>query len=428
MKVRDEHECDAAIAAPLVPFPTPAFESLKSCFNYRKKWDSIFAFADADKPCHLAAMLSFWEKESFLEYDLIVIGGGIVGLSTACSWKEKFPGKSVLVLESGIFPSGASTRNAGFACYGSAAEILHDIRLMGQDKALDLVEMRRNGLSRLRKRLGDEAIGYEELGGGELILHNEHFETDALEEINKLLRPIFGRPVFSMDEEAPARLGFQVRQIRYFIRNHVEGQIHTGKMMKSLMAKARELGVEMLTGCHAGKPETVNGRWRVSLKKSSIEFSAERVAICTNAFTSEFFPEMDVKPGRGQVLITTPLPDLRFRGIYHFDEGYFYFRNVGDRILFGGGRNLAFEEETTTEIQLNSLIQSRLEEYLRTLILSHGTAFEIEQRWAGIMAFGEEKIPILKDMGNGLALGVRMNGMGVAIGSEIGEKLIEIIR
>ena len=373
-------------------------------------------------------MLSFWEKESFLEYDLIVIGGGIVGLSTACSWKEKFPQKSVLVLESGIFPAGASTRNAGFACYGSAAEILHDIRSMGEEKAMGMVEMRRNGLSRLRKRLGDEAIGYEELGGGELILQDEPFELDALEDLNLLLKPLFGKGVFSSEPEAPSRLGFQTGKIRHFIRNHVEGQIHTGKMMKSLIAKARQLGAEMLTACRALKPEYLNGRWRIAVQDSSVEFTSERVAVCTNAFTRDLFPELDVKPGRGQVLITAPLPELRFRGIYHFDEGYYYFRNVGNRILFGGGRNLAFEEESTTAIQLNPLIQSMLEEYLRELILPAGTAIEIEQRWAGIMAFGDEKIPILKDMGKGLALGVRMNGMGVAIGSEIGEKLIEIIR
>jgi len=373
-------------------------------------------------------MLSFWEKESFLEYDLIVIGGGIVGLSTACSWKEKFPGKSVLVLESGIFPSGASTRNAGFACYGSAAEIQHDIRLMGQDKALQMVEMRKNGLARLRSRLGDEAIAYEEFGGGELILENEQFEMDSLENLNHLLKPLFGKDVFSTDPEAPSRFGFQTGRIRHFIRNHVEGQIHTGKMMKSLMAKARELGIEMLTGCRALKPEHLNGRWRIAVQNSSVEFNSERVAICTNAFTRDLFPELDVKPGRGQVLISTPVKDLRFRGIFHFDEGYYYFRNVGQRVLFGGGRNLAFEDETTTSIALNPVIQDKLEFFLRSLILPAGTEFGIEQRWAGIMAFGEEKTPILKDLGNGLAAGVRMNGMGVAIGSEIGEKLIEIIR
>ena len=372
-------------------------------------------------------MLSFWEKESFLEYDLLIIGGGIVGLSTACSWKEKNPGKSVLVLESGIFPSGASTRNAGFACYGSAAEILHDIRLLGEEKALELVEMRVQGLRRLRQRLGDDGIGYEELGGGELILQEEEFQAEALPELNRCLFPIFGKDVFTPAIEAIPELGFQKEKIRLFIRNEVEGQIHTGRMMKSLMAKARSLGVEMLSGCRASKPELINGKWRTALKDSYIEFMSERVAICTNAFTRDLFPELDVQPGRGQVLVTAPLPGLRFRGIYHFDEGYYYFRNVGDRILFGGGRNLAFEEESSSEIALNPLIQSKLDEYLRDLILPPGTVFQVEQRWAGIMAFGKEKLPLLKDLGNGMAMGVRMNGMGVAIGSEIGEKLSDIL-
>jgi gamma-glutamylputrescine oxidase len=373
-------------------------------------------------------MLSFWEKEHFLHYDLVVIGGGITGLSTACSWKEKFPQKSVLVLERGVFPSGASTRNAGFACYGSAAEILHDIRVMGEEKALSLVEMRRRGLERLRRRLGDENIGYEELGGGELIMHDEAFDMGRLPFLNQLLLPIFGRDVFSADDDGPGRLGFQKKRIRHFIRNHAEGQIDTGRMMKSLMQKARELGVEMLTGCRAGRPEKVNAGWSIPLHDQSISFHSARVAICTNAFTSELLPGLDIQPGRGQVLITAPIPDLRFRGIYHFDEGYFYFRNVGNRVLFGGGRNLAFEEERTTVPALNEVIQSKLEFHLRNLILPEGSAFSIGQRWAGIMAFGSEKLPLIKDLGEGLALGVRLNGMGVAIGSEIGEQLTEILR
>ena len=59
-------------------------------------------------------MQSFWERESFAQYDLIVIGAGITGLSTAASFKEKHPAADVLVIEQGTLPLGASTRNAGF--------------------------------------------------------------------------------------------------------------------------------------------------------------------------------------------------------------------------------------------------------------------------------------------------------------------------
>ena len=49
------------------------------------------------------------------------------------------------------------------------------------------------------------------------------------------------------------------------------------------------------------------------------------------------------------MLITKPLENLHFRGTFHLDKGYYYFRNIDQRILFGGGRNLDFETEETTE-------------------------------------------------------------------------------
>src|SRR5687768_11476926 len=118
-------------------------------------------------------MLSFWETESFLTYDIIIIGSGIIGLSTAVSIKERSPESSVLVLERGIFPAGASTRNAGFACFGSLTEILSDLEKNGPDKTLSVLEKRIKGLEMLRNRLGDEAMDYQHAGGYELIFEKE---------------------------------------------------------------------------------------------------------------------------------------------------------------------------------------------------------------------------------------------------------------
>ena len=368
-------------------------------------------------------MLSFWEKQSFLNYDLVVLGSGIVGLSTAISFKEKKPEKRILILERGIFPYGASTKNAGFACYGSAAEIWHDIGQLGMDRALSVVEMRVKGMQKLRKRLGDEAIGYEENGGGEIFRQEDAFEAGILPELNRLLHRFFGKTVFEKDPEGGRSLGFQSQHISEFIRNRVEGQIDTGKMMQNLLALARQKGIELITGAEAAMPvQTANG-WQIPLVNGPMVFHSEKIAVCTNAFAAKLFPDWDIRPGRGQVLITKPIKNLQWKGIFHFDEGYYYFRNVGQRVLFGGGRNLDFEGETTFEPALSPAIQQQLENYLKTLILPENQDFEIEDRWSGIMAFGKEKVPIIKNFGNGLAAGVRMNGMGIAIGTEAGEQL-----
>src|SRR3954463_11616076 len=129
-------------------------------------------------------MLSYWEKQSLLNYDIIIIGSGIVGLSAALSLKEKNAAKRILVLERGILPTGASTKNAGFACIGSLTEILDDLTTMTEDEVLQLVELRYKGLRRLRARLGDKEIGYGENGSYELISKQEEGCLDNLGKVN----------------------------------------------------------------------------------------------------------------------------------------------------------------------------------------------------------------------------------------------------
>ena len=95
-------------------------------------------------------------------------------------------------------------------------------------------------------------------------------------------------------------------------------------------------------------------------------------------------------------------------------------------MLFGGGRNIDFEKETTTDFTLNEKIQNDLIEKLHTIILPN-QSFGIDMQWSGIMAFGKNKNPIIAQHSNHIFLGVRMGGMGVAIGSEVGNALSEMV-
>ena len=147
--------------------------------------------------------------------------------------------------------------------------------------------------------------------------------------------------------------------------------------------------------------------------------------ICSNGFAKELVNE-DVIPARGQVLITKEIPNLKINGTFHFDKGYYYFRNVGNRILLGGGRNINFTQETSNKLEINESIQSVLRSILSEQILPD-TPHEIEMSWAGIMGVGQSKEPIIKRYSNRIAIGVRMGGMGVAIGALVGKKLSEQI-
>lgn len=380
-------------------------------------------------------MLSFWEQQSFLKYDYIIVGSGIVGLSTAISLKENHPNASVLVLEQGVFPTGASTKNAGFGCFGSVTELLSDIDIMGEEAVLKLVERRWSGLHKLQSRLGAEAMGRKNFGGSELLLKGEKYEAlnanalEKIEYVNELLRPLFGNEkVFThLPTSKINELGFDTNQVAHLIFTPYEFQIHTGNMMRSLLQYAAQKGVEVINGCQVTAIED-NGN-KVALKakgtlgQQEIVFTANKTAICTNAFTQKLLPTLDIKPGRGIVLVTKPIAHLKFKGTYHFDEGYYYFRNFENRVIFGGGRNLDFEGETTDSFELNQRIVDHLHHKLSSVILPR-QPFEIDHTWAGIMAFGQSgKSPILENASENVVIGTRLNGMGVALGSTIGNEI-----
>ena len=375
-------------------------------------------------------MISFWEKRSFIDYTYIVVGGGIVGLSTAISIKEKRPKSNVLVLERGVLPSGASTKNAGFACFGSLTELLCDIKNIGTDRTYALVEERWEGLQKLKSRLGEKNIDYKNYGGYELLTPKEAFAIDALPSVNSALSPLFKSDVFTLRKPLIRQFGFNHEFVENLVYNPFEGQIDTGKMMRSLMALAREKEVDVFTGASVLSLEEVSEAVAVLVENiqnmQPIPFRGEFVAVCTNAFTRKLIPGLDLSPGRGQVLVTSPVPGLPFQGVFHFDQGFFYFRNFGERIIFGGGRNIDFEKETTEKFELTDPVMKNLRRILNEIIIP-GRDYTITDEWAGIMAFGDKRTPILRKISNRMVVGVRLGGMGVAIGSRLGDQICDLI-
>lgn len=368
---------------------------------------------------------SYWEQQSWLsKIDFTVIGSGIVGLTTAIELKQRYPGSKILVLEKGLLPDGASTKNAGFACYGSISEILEDLKNHSEKDVVQLVKKRVKGLELLRKNLGDKTIGYESYGGYELFTSEdkELFEecVSELDYVNKLLFPIFGKPVFTVEKDP---FGFKKVQ-KKLIYSAFEAQINTGQMMAALLQKANSAGIRILNNV------TVEGftdtRKKVEIQTDHFNLTTGKLLIATNGFSSQLGIK-EVKPARAQVLITKPIKDLHIRGTFHLDKGFYYFRNIDDRILFGGGRNLDFKAEETVKMLQTKLIQNRLEELLRTTILPD-TPFEIDQRWSGIMGVGKQKKPIIEQISENIFCGVRLAGMGIAIGSLVGKELADLIK
>ena len=373
--------------------------------------------------------LSYWEKESFFkDIDFAIIGSGIVGLSAAIHLKYLNRKHRVVVFERGALPAGASTRNAGFACFGSMTEILDDLSHMSEDEVLAVVEKRWTGLQRLRAMLGDENIEFQQAGGYEMftVAEAEKFKQceERIPELNEKLGRITAcKNGYQIVDERIAEFGFS--GIEHLILNSPEGQVNNGKMMSAMLEKAKEKGVEIFNGIGVQYLEDENSTVRLGTE-AGWEISAGRVIVAVNGFAKKLLPELDLYPARNQVLLTQPIQNLKVKGCFHYDRGYFYFRNIGDRILLGGGRNLDFKTEETDGFGSNELIRTALQKLLTEVIYPDKPVL-IDRWWTGIMGLGSVKKPILEKTSSNVVAAVRMNGMGVAIGTLIGQEAAELV-
>lgn len=368
--------------------------------------------------------LSYWEKQSYFNKpDLLIIGSGIVGLNAALAFKARYPASGVLVLERGLLPLGASTRNAGFACFGSVSELADDLARMPEETVWETVKLRYAGLKKLKSLVGEKNMDYKALGGFEVFDDAGEFERYAglLKEFNKHMRSVLRlKNVYSLVNKKINSSG--LKGFRFCIQNRYEGQINTGMMMQALLGLAHRKGVRVLNGLEVEKLVD-SGKWVDVQLKDGFVFSVKKVVVATNGFARQLLPQLDVKPARAQVLVTEPVKNLKLKGAFHYQQGYYYFRNIDGRVLLGGGRNLDFKAEETTEFGLTPKIQQRLDAILAEKILP-GLAYKIDQRWSGIMGVGAEKKPIIKHISNNIVCAVRMGGMGVAIGSLVGEMAV----
>lgn len=371
---------------------------------------------------------SIWEQAAFHRpAGLAVVGGGLVGLFAALFHQRRFPAHRVVVLERGAFPSGASARNAGFACFGSPSELLADMDREGADAALARVEERWRGLRELRAELGDGAIGYEPCGGYELYRADDELYARVAGRFNALndaLRPILGPDAFRWDAGAPGRFGLS--GVAHAAFTPLEGALDSGLLLRALLRKAAEAGVELRFGAGVtGLDERPDG---VTLRLADGgALRAERLLVATNGFTPALLPQLDVQPARGQVLLTAPVPGLRLHGTFHLEEGFYYFRHCRGGVLLGGGRHLDLAGERTMDEGLTPVIQEALERLLRETILP-GQPFAITHRWSGTMAFGSAgKQPLVQRLSDRVGVAVRLGGMGVAIGIRVARRAVELM-
>jgi glycine/D-amino acid oxidase-like deaminating enzyme len=390
--------------------------------------------------------ISVWEQSTyFAPKDLVIVGCGFVGLWTAYEAIQKNPKLNITILERGVIPSGASTRNAGFSCFGSVSELMYDVQLMGEAAMLETVKMRYDGLQRIQKVFKAKEIDYNQWGGYELFegkksknSSNDLYDISKLENdiayLNKILAPALKTPkkngkylpIYTNASKEIKKLGFQ--GIEALVFNQMEGQLNSAKLVLALQKAVQAKGVQILFSTEVKKFKSHKKGVTITTNLDA-PLETKQFIICTNGFAKQLIPDLDVVPARGQVFVTEPIKNLKFKGCFHFDEGYFYFRNLGNRLLLGGARNADFKNEKNYSLDTSDTIQKVLEKFMMERILPKGSKKpKIELRWSGTMGMGKIKKPIIEQLQPNVYCAVRMSGMGVAIAPIVAQKALKLMK
>jgi len=367
------------------------------------------------------------------DYDVIIIGGGVYGLSLGYTILERQPKKSVCILERGILPMGASSKNAGFVTFIGYIEFISEIESKGWDRASKEMLNRFTGAQMLLKRVNNDPNIVKQTGCYDIIYEKDLAHLDRLDEINDRFINLFPEGLFTIRNDMIPKLGMNTEKVKALVHNPLEWQLQTGRFLMKLLKKFQSMGGTYLTGCEvvsyrrisdspptgksSGQQSNCAGLTEVKIKNATVKgdyqaLTCQTAIFCVNSFAKTFVQDTNIVPGRGQVMITKPIHGLNFESNFFADHGYYYMRTIDGRILLGGARHLNFEAETTHELQNTEFYKQHLP--LKIQEFFPQMKFEVDFFWSGIMGFNEsaDQYVIQKlDEGVYSVFGCQGNGM-----------------
>ena len=329
--------------------------------------------------------------------DAVVVGGGVTGCAAALRLAEA--GLKVRLHDAREIAGGASGRNGGFALRGGAAPYDVTVETVGRDATVWLWRRTEQALDRLEALAGDAL-----LRTGSLRLAADEEERNALAVELEGLRAD-GFAAEWIEEPLEGRF-------RAAIFHPPDAALQPARLVRRLAVRAAEAGVEIREHCRV---ESLDG------------LEAEHVLVATDGYPSGLLGELEglIVPTRGQMIATEPLAERVFDCPHYGRHGFDYWQQAPDgRILAGGFRDSALQDEFTTDEVTTSGIQSALEGFVADLV---GRPLRVDYRWAGLFGLVLDFLPVVGRLpGNGRAwVAGGYSGHGNVLGFLCGELVAE---
>lgn len=324
-----------------------------------------------------------------MAYDVIVVGGGFVGCSTAYWLRRRDPSLNVALVEAHTLGAGASGRNAGFVLQGTAADYLSDVERYGERTARRLWHFTRASRDLMEAELRGHAFGWR--SEGSLTVAGDVDEDDRLQASVGRLRAA-GAPVVYLEPEETNR------------RLHATGLygglfVTTGAVVNPLQL-VRHLATKSDADLHTHLPvEQI--RWEyddgVLLETPDQSLWSRRVVLAVGPALPILVPALSsvVRPVRAQMLATAPADAQAVPVPIYSHRGGFYLRQTeSGHVLVGGGRHSHRRAEETDVEATTPAVQATIERYLHTHF-PWTQGLSIQQRWSGTMGFSPDGRPVV---------------------------------
>jgi gamma-glutamylputrescine oxidase len=302
------------------------------------------------------------------QVDVGIVGAGVTGCACALALAEA--GLRVRVVDARRVAEGASGRNGGFALRGTAAPYDEVVASVGRERALALWRWTEEEIDAIERLAGD---AFRRVGSLRLAADAEERE-DLRDEIEGLWAD-------GLEAEwVDAPTGQLEGRFTAAIRHPTDGVLQPARWVRRLAGLTAAAGAEVVEGQRVSDLE---------------ELAADSVVVATDGYPSGLLGELEglIVPTRGQVIATEPLAERLFEVPHYGRHGFDYWHQAEDgRLVAGGFRDVALEQEFTADEDVTDDVQRSLERFVNDLV---GRQLRVDYRWAGIFGLVLDFLPVV---------------------------------
>lgn len=355
--------------------------------------------------------------------DVVVIGGGYAGLSTALHLAER--GIKVTLLEAREIGFGASGRNGGQVIPGLKYDPDDMLKMYGQERGQQLIKFAGQTANPVFDLIAKHNMDVPHLRKGWI----QGAHTSAALELAHQRAEQWGRhgaPVKYLDRSQTQSLLGTERYLGGWVDERA-GTVQPLSYVRGLARAAINSGVKVYTESPVDHLMLQNGKWSIHTSTGA-SVTADRVVMCTNAYGGDLWPKLKttiIDANTFQVA-TKPLPEHILNTI--LPEGHvcsdtrnllLYFRRDHQGRLLMGGRGPFREPKGPEDWAHLERVMFKMFPQVK------GETFEY--RWCGRVAVTRDYLPHLHEPAPGLLIDIGCMGRGVGLQTSMGQAVAEYV-